>query len=154
MLLVEGNCQDWRHAEEQRPEEVVVVVVESLACDSQLICVELGGVTADIRRGHVVRHDEVHHSPFGEPEVVPIPVGLVPEQLQHLLLRQWREEKPELDFMVSIGRGKQCVELAVRHDGEAATVIEVARLGLELLYRSAYPPVVDHSAFELGKIGW
>ncbi len=130
-----------------------MIVIEDLARLCNLVCVEIRWITTDVDARHLRWLDHIHHELLGESEIVAKADFTVLEELEHLLLCQWGEQEPELHLVVAIGCTEQGIELGIRHDREALTVLEVARLCFELLYGAAFAPVVDHSVFEPGKIG-
>ena len=74
----------------------------------------------------MIGHDRVYHPRLTEMEIVAVPQFLVAQQFQHLLLRERREQQPELLLVVAVGGAETGVELAVVHDGES--VAQVATL--------------------------
>ena len=86
--------------------------------------------------------------------VVAIADDLVFHQVQHLHLRDRREQQPELHLVIPVLRVKPRLELVVAHQGEVRIVVEVARVGLQLVETPLLAERIPESAPLPDKTGW
>lgn len=92
MLLVQWDGKQRGDPKVERLEEIVVIGVEKQAGLGQFVGKKFLRGAADIGRAHMSRFQYVDHAGFFEYERVAKTCLIILEQLEHFLLRQWREQ--------------------------------------------------------------
>ena len=127
-----------------------MIAVEERPRLGQLVRMELLWLTPQIGMAHVLWLHDIDHVPFIKRKIVTVTHFTVLQELQHFLLRQRREEQPELHLMIAISCAKQCIKLAIGHYRKGIAFSHIARLALEFFDSAIFSHLVEKTILQLG----